>query len=327
MRYLFLLIFFATTVSAQSRDWISPIDQKYSLSSPELFSQFVEARSLANSWRGRREPLDEATIILNNILEKDAAFAPAYREFGRVYIMEGYINDTRQSHGSVNIAEAAILRSIDIEPEYADSYMLLGHLYTNMKRLEDAQRALEKSESIGTDSPWVDLNWAELLWKNRRYGEALVRFQHVVDTGTSNKKAFVAALQGVASMHQRLDETIKANDAYKALIEYEPDNAWNWGNYADFLLYRYDDVDGAIYNCEKALGIMNYGAARFTLAAAYYTKWANSLYESNEVNISHQYFDKAWSLYPYPENIIEKAQKYRYTQHTARELQKRIENQ
>ena len=323
MKKIFLISFILLfSLTAYSEDWVSPIDKKYSAKDPEAFSNFSKARDLLNSWRGQREKLKEADVLLRRILGKDETFAPAYRELGRLYIMAGYINYDNVKKGSLNPAEKSILKSIEIEPDYADSYVLLGHLYTIMKRYKNAESALVKAESIGTNIPWLHLNWADLLIEQQKYQEAMKRYQYIVETGSSNKKAYTSALSGVTTIYSYMGQYDKANEGHKKEIEYEPENAWKLGNYASFLLFDYDNVDGAIENGRKAISIMNYGMGRFTLACALYTKWAQLLNDPDRKDEASQYFGDAWSLYPYPEEVIEKTSKYKYTKITAIELQK-----
>lgn len=322
MKNILAVIFILFSLTVHSGEWISPIDNKYSTKNQKLFSDLLRARDILDSWSGQGDKLSEADALLKSVIQKDGNFAPAYREFGRLYIMKGYINYDNFEQGSLNPAEASILKSIEIEPNYADSYVLLGHLYTNMKKYSDAKDALVTAEKIGTNIPWLHLNWAALLIKQKKYEEALKRYQRVLETGTSNRKAYGSALSGVTTAYRHMKQYDKANEGYKKEITYAPDVAWNWGNYSNFLLFSYNDVDGAIVNGQKAISIMDYGMGRFTLACALYTKWALLLQDANKKEGAQQYFEKAWALYPYPERIIEKTGSYKYTSITAAELQK-----
>ena len=307
---------------AFANEWVSPIDKKYLAKDPVLFSKFVQTRELLNSWSGQREKLKSADSLLREILEKDSEFAPAYREYGRLYIMAGHVNSDNFRDGSLNPSETSILKSLDIEPGYADSYVLLGHLYTKMKRYDEAEKALQKAEKIGTDIPWLQLNWADLLKKRGDYKSAMQRYQNVLQKGTSNRKAYANALSGVTTMHWYMKEYDEANKGYKKQLEYSPNDAWKWGNYASFLLFTYKDVDEAIEKGRKAIQIMNYGMGRFTLGCALYTKWA--MLNDNPVTAlqAQQYFDEAWALYPYPDKVIRETQKHSYTRITSTALSK-----
>ncbi|MEM6581811.1 MAG: tetratricopeptide repeat protein [Pseudomonadota bacterium] len=320
---LSILILSATGTSA-SNEWLSPIDKKYQSKNSALFFKFDQARDLLDSWAGQQEKLQEADRILRSILEEDVTFAPAYREYGRLFIMAGHINSNNFKDGSLGPAEASILKSIEIEPEYADSYVLLGHLYTNMKRYDDAELVLVKAEEIGTETPWLQLNWGELLKKRGEYSSAMERYQSVINKGTPNKKAYGSALNGITTIYIFTKEYDKANTAYLRELEYDPDHAWTWGNYSRFLLFGYKDVDRAIETGRKAIQLMDYGMGRFTLACALYTKWAMLKDNPATALLAQQFFDEAWNLYPYLERVIEETQAYSFTRVTSVALSQRL---
>ena len=326
LKYLCLIVLSLSSLAVSADEWVSPIDKKYKERDRASFARFNAARSILNSWRGEKVMLKRADALLQGVLGKDPEFAPAYREYGRLAIMAGFINSEESADPPMVVAEKMIWRSIEIEPDYADAYVLLGHLYANMNRYGDAENALRKAEAIGTEIPWLDLNWAELLDKTGRYEEALSRYRGVVERGTSNRKAYAAALDGVATTLIRLNRNDEAKEGYQALIEYEPDSAWNWGDYASFLLYRYGDADGAIENASKALSLMDYGMGRFTLACALYTKWARLQGDPATSHEAQPYFDRAWALYPYPEKVVETTMVNRHTRATAQALQQWLKN-
>lgn len=319
-KYLISFLLVLLSFTSAAKEWVSPIDKKYLSKNSELFSKFDQARTLLNSWGGQRLKLQQADNLLQEILEIDPEYAPAHREYGRLYIMAGYIKKDSFREGSLNPSEASILKSLEIEPNYADSYVLLGHLYTKMKRYHEAESALIKAEEIGTKIPWLQLNRAELLQKQKKYKEAMQRYQQVVDQGTSNRKAYARALSGITSMHWYMKDYEKANQGYIKQLEYSPDSAWKWGNYASFLLYTYKDVDGAIDKGRKAIELMDYGMGRFTLSCALYTKWAMLKDNPSTTTQAQKYFDEAWSLYPYPDKVIEKTKKYPFTRITSQAL-------
>lgn len=318
-KYLITLCFvFSFQVGAS--EWVSPIDNKYKNRDNELFSKFDRARTILDSWRGQQEKLIEANRLLGEVVEKDAEFAPAYREYGRLILMEGYINNSTFEGGSKASAVSWILKSIEIESDYADSYVLLGHAFTKLKRYDEAKKYLMRAELIGTESPWLYINWADLLKKQKKYNEAMNKYKAVIEKGTENKKAYISALSGIKKIYIKMRKYDEANEYFNKIIKYEPESAWNWGNYSSFLLFTYRDVDGAIKNGEKALSIMNYGMENFTLACALYTKWA--ILKEQENQIAQVYFDRAYEIYPYIGKVIEKTGKYKYTRITAKSLQK-----
>ena len=316
------LVFACITITSQASEWVSPIDTKYKNKNPKTFAMYVEARNLIDSSRGQQQVLMEADKILKEVLLLDSSFAPAYREYGRLYIKAGYINSVGDvssfKKGSLGPSEQSILRSIDIEADYADAYVLLGHLYTKMKLFSEAEKALKKAEDIGTELPWLDLNWADLLKLKGKSEEALLRFKKVIKGKTSNKGAYSKALRGVTRYYESKGDNEKAKIAYLDHLDFEPDSAWDWGNYSSFLLFDYGDVNGAIENGEKALSIMNYGMGRFNLACALYTKWAMLLEKGD--SRAQTYFDQAMSIYPDLGEVMTESFKHKATLITANKL-------
>jgi tetratricopeptide (TPR) repeat protein len=102
--------------------------------------------------------------------------------------------------------------------------------------------------------------------------------------------------------YRRMRKLDQADEMYRKEIAYDPHYAWNYGNYAQFLLCEKDDYDAAIGRARQALAIMNYGAGRYWLAAALYRKWAQSLL-AGSVEAAAPYFVEAQSLYPNPAEI------------------------
>ena len=290
-----LLLLFS--VRLYSAEWYSPVVALYQERNSELFEQYEQARELNDAWRGEGAYLDEARRILDSIVQSDNRFAPAYFEIGRLEIMDGYINNTKFSEGSLEAAEAAILKAIELEPDYAEAHALLGHLYTRSGNYEAARSSLEKAEFIGTKSPWLNINWGDLLVRVGEHEAAFDRYMQVIEDGTDNRKAYSSALTGVQRYYEQAGELDLADEWYRKELEYEPESAWSWGNYAAFQLYSLGDEDGAIASAETALGIMDYGMGRMTLACALYTKWARLMDEGSSGNEAAQYFSRAYQSY------------------------------
>lgn len=319
-RTLLLIVLIVFSSISGAAEPPSPVDIKYNNKNPALYARYDEARSLLDRWRGQQEILSKAYHMLSEITQSDQDYAPAYRELGRLYIMAGYINRDNFEPGQLPRSESVILKATQIEPNYADAYVLLGHLYTQMGRYDEAKSALEKGEKIGTTSPWLHLNWADLLRKQGDEQKAFQRYLAVANAGTENRKAFGSAIEGVIRYYDGVGQYDKADEWYKKQLAYEPSNAWAWGNYASFLLFSRGDVESAIKNAEKAISIMDYGMGRFILACALYSKWAAVGQNNKNREVSQALFDRAYRLYPDVDNVIEEAKKHASTRVTAMKL-------
>lgn len=174
-------------------------------------------------------------------------------------------------------------------------------------RHQQALDALRTAEKLGTQDPWLQNNWADLLIDEGNYEAAASKYRKVIDSRTPNKKAKSAAFDGLINYYSgtgKLDET---DQTYRKLLAFEPGSAWNYGNYARFLLCWKDDYDGAITRSRQALDIMDYGVGRYWLAAGLYRKWAQYVLHGDP-GAGKAYFLEASAIYPDPNEVVAGAQ-------------------
>jgi len=253
-------------------------EQQEAISLQEQDRLVLEARAQLDEWTGQGDRLAKAMDGLNRVLKANPKNVQAHIEMARFHIKAGFINYRNFQPGSLQSAESELRRALQADPNSADTYVLLGHLYYLMNASKEAVKVLEKAETIGTDNPWLYLNRAEALVDLHRLDEAEVQLRKLETryTAVTNPPRNV-----VGTLHQKLSYVYQlqgklkeADKEYQTVIALDPDTAWNHGNYADFLLFARGQPDAAIGEAEKALEIMNYGMARLTLAAARYAKWA-----------------------------------------------------
>lgn len=244
---------------------------------------FVEQDKLvsqAREWldEGNDELLKKVSDNLHRVLRVNPKNVEARIEMARFHLRAGHIDFRNFRHGALGSAERELRWALDVQPDSADAYILLGHVFFLGYRAKDALAALEKAEAIGTGNPWLHLNWADALMDLKRWADAESRALMALP----QHGAMVAPPKRVVrNAHQKLIEIyIKqrkfdaADKEHQALIALDPEEAFWHGNYAFFLLCIRGQPDAAIGEAEKALEIMDYGQARYVLAAARYAKWA-----------------------------------------------------
>jgi len=289
-------MFLLLNTLASAGEWVSPVDNKYKSLHPELFSDFSEARKLLDEYRGNKKNLMQAQQLLNSIIDKEKSFAPAYLEYGRLIMKGGYYTADNFKPGVLDGTESVILKAIKIEPDYADAYVLLGYTYTKNRHFSQAEKALQKARKLGTKNPWLDLNYADLLKRTGRYKNAIEYILNAVNTDIDNPNAHSGALSKLANYYRDFNDYDEAEYWHKKRVAFES-SAWNWGDYASFLLFNRADIEGSIEKGEKAISIKSYGLARLYLACAYYAKWHQLINEGKE-NEAEQYYTKAADIYP-----------------------------
>jgi len=323
MKKLWTLLLLIYSFSILASDWKSPINIKYQAKNPELYQTYEETFKLLNKWSGQNEKLMKAYENLTAIVKTDPEFAPAYREFGRLYIMSAS-NGSSYDTDMLEVARQQIQKSIDLEPDYADSFVLLGHLYTNLGQYKKGRESLEKARDIGTESPWLALNSAELYKIHNSFEKEREEYLSVIQSNTQNIKAKLVATTGMKKYYERLKDFKEADIWFEKSLEYSGHSAWTYGNHASSLLYKRGDYDGAILYAEKALKIMNYGNGRSILADALYSKWAEEQNKGNS-KVAQESFDRAYDINPDIESVISFTKRYPGTKQTSKALQKWVD--
>ena len=160
-------------------------------SSPILLT--TEAESILDEWSGQREPLEVAAQKLYEAVRADPNYAKAYVQICRLQIMAGFLRTRRYEAGSLETADKAIVKAIELDPSDSFAWLVKAHLYREMDRLYGAKEALSTAEKLGTDSPWLKLYWADLYERELDFGRAVDNYRMVIASGTSNKKALASA--------------------------------------------------------------------------------------------------------------------------------------
>lgn len=263
-----------------------------------------EAKKSIDSWHGDPAPLITAKAILDQLLEKDPKLVPAHLQMYRFYKKDGYISRKKYKPGSLESAERHLKLALRYDPGYADTYVFYADLYLLKNNAAAARQALEKAKTIGTQDPWFDLEWADLLRLEGKKEEAGAALNKLIAGGTTDKTVLAAAYDNLITYYMERKEFAEVKTLYEKMFELDPTNAWSRGNYADFLLYELGDVDGAIRYADIALRIMNYGMGRFTLASALYAKWAGLYMEKRQPEEAKKYFAAAQEVYPYMDSVM-----------------------
>ncbi|MEM4987538.1 ankyrin repeat domain-containing protein [Collimonas sp. H4R21] len=273
------------------------------------------AGKLLDSWHGEGQLLEQAQQKLAEAIKLDPQNYFAFKELARLQVMAGYINGRNvrngiylymvgnYSPGTLDAAEALVRESIRINPGFAEGYVYLGYIQMEQTKLDDAAKSLTQAEALGTDDPWLQLNWASLNNARGEFSTATARWQRVLKSGTSNKKALSSAYGFLIDSYKQTGDTDKVLALYKERIKLRPTNAWLLGDYAEYLGATLGRNDEAIEQANAALKIMDYGVGRRILAYALYRKWADMVAQ-DAGNDAEKYFQSALAIDPRLEQIM-----------------------
>ena len=144
------------------------------------------------------EPLDQAGLLLQAALQLNPEDYIAHRELCRLQILRAYAQlDAAGIGGGLIQAQKSLERSLAINPKFGDAYVLGGHLYLLMGRIDDAKKSLEKAGMLNADDAWFHYNWGEVHFVEMKYLEAKTSYDKALVRASGHKKSSVAAISGL----------------------------------------------------------------------------------------------------------------------------------
>lgn len=287
MKTLLLTILLAISFNSIAKD-LNPTEIKYKTVYPEHFENYLSAYELVNNWHNSRtkiEDVNKAELMLNKIILANKNYAPAYRELGRVYAIKG---DHISSVQSIN-------KSIEIEPNYADSYVLLGFQYFLFYKMDSAESALDQAEKLGAKSPWLELTRG-FIYKREGDNEKSFEKCKAVYSTTTNFKAKTHATSCLVDYYKEKQNHKLVNKYYKELIKNNPYYFEKQVEYSSFLMLQ-KRFEEAIIESKKLLNKtkskQNQDFARYLEVTSYYGIWADYVYNNGENENSNELLMKA----------------------------------
>lgn len=300
----FMLLFLATVCHAE---WISPTDKKYANENSALYAEVAKAKALISDAKGRTDLNHQAVDILRKVLEKDAKFAPAYVQFARVLSNLGYQVNNRFDGDSLRSQEDYLNKALALEPDYDYAIAMMAFTKMFQGNLDEAERLYKKAELLGSSYPFLKSQQAQLATRRGDYKKAIKLATQSYEENKSDSNVATGAINELIFAYERLDgnynQELEAWQTKRRNLE--PNVAWNWGDHARFRLYFLGDHEGAIKYSEKALALMNYGVARYILAAAHYKKWADLKGTKARSTEAQAAWEKAQKLYPDAREVAE----------------------
>ena len=250
------------------------------------------AKLLDEAGSTTRDIMGPALEKLNQAMALDPKVPRAHVEMARFAMRSGGLGQH-----ALQSAERSLRTAIEIDPQFGDTYVLLGYVLTHADRLPEAEAAFATARKTPHTSQWLDANIAELREKQGRDDEAIEIFRGVA------KKVTDPGVRGHAldwlafnlQMHGNLDE---ADAAHQQLIALRPQSAFAKGNYGSFLRVRKLDLDRAEKYIRQALAIHDYPEARRSLAMTLYVRWSELWAKDSNSKRGAELFAEAQRLHP-----------------------------
>lgn len=217
----------------------------------KLDARLTEARTLIDEASDDTR-LSQAYMILVDILEADQAYSPAYVQMARAEMKL----ETPRFEGAFHLFTPGLIdhvaelleTAIALDENNAEAYILYGYVAGSMKRSVLGLAMLEKARALGSASPWLLLNKAQLLRQLKRSSESKKIYEDFVDSNNDVAKK-VVALDGLLAISEDYQESI---DLLKRWIALQPEKEYPRYQLAQ-LLWRHGDFDRALETVQAAM--------------------------------------------------------------------------
>ncbi len=221
--------------------------------------------------QNNREAFLDARKKLEQLIELDPDFPRAYLELARLEMK------TRWPEG-LHKAEKQILIAKSIDSNLADTNILLGYVYTNLRRFSEAESLYKEAEKVGSDNLWLYANWGLNYEFQLKFEEAISRYYKVLDSPVRRVGKNVRPLEWVYqysmlySMLTELGRMEEADELYTRNAKEFPERICKGIRQAKHRLYNMDNVQLALTSI-KAVRQRGCEKGKDILSIAHYMEW------------------------------------------------------
>lgn len=261
------------------------------------------AERLINAYDGRPEILSYAyRIIMAQKKEtpdlEDVDFTLAEWLLGKGYMVTR--NQVDKYDHQYSLAAEKILDEIKTDSALKDKIFAKRFaIALSDNNLEKARILLSAAEANGVSHDQVETKRAMLMWVNGNYGEVIKIYESLIKRDPSYSGNLL-----LMNSYARIGKKDGLATYYKMQVARNPTSAWTLGNYAGFLLFTMDDIDGAIDYGDKALAEMPYPLARNITSLAYLIKASVQTKQGDTSSAINSY--KRAELIGYDKNYVNK---------------------
>lgn len=156
-----------------------------------------------------KKKYDQATTLLNQIVETDKADFQAWTALGSVYFAQKKFDD----------AEKAYLQAISIKPDSARAQFNLGRLRSTQKKFEEAVEPLTKAVELQPESGDANMLLGEIYLQLKMGSKAIPHLNEAAKLGRPEAHLRLGWLYNAAGMKDKAaleyEEYLKKNPEYQ----------------------------------------------------------------------------------------------------------------
>jgi TolB-like protein len=142
----------------------------------EAYDHYLEAKGLI----ARRLDFQRAINLLNEAIQLDPDFAPAWAASAQAHSLAIYYL-TVNSEEFKNTAETMARRALEIDPDLATAYSVLGDVYRDRFEWAKARENYLHALALNPDDSEANEQYAQMLWRISYFDEALKYSSRAID--------------------------------------------------------------------------------------------------------------------------------------------------
>ena len=172
-----------------------------------------------------REKFEQGRDLLRRAIEADSGYAQAWASLGALYMNAGRLAFVSPEEASA-VAEAAIDRALELDPDLSDAHSARGILLRDALRYEDAEAEFLRAIALNPGSSEDHRRYASLLLQLDRLDESVRVARRAVELdplSVQARRTYGDALWWAGDWRGTVAESYK-------LLEMEPNDAWAYYN-------------------------------------------------------------------------------------------------
>ncbi len=220
--------------------------------------------------RGYKTDLKKAKALLDELISLNPDFPRAYLELARYHMKSNW------PVGLVK-AEKLIQMAKEIDPNLADTRVLLGYVYTFMGKFGEADKELQLAEKLGTNNLWLYANWGLNFEKQNQHAQAIDKYLKVLYAEKNSERD--DRPKTWVYLYSKLFDMLIEEKKYKLADQLYEKSAADYSNHscelqkqAELRLFHMHNPDAAIdsYLRSKKSGC---NKESYIISASYFLKW------------------------------------------------------
>ncbi|MGB5292690.1 MAG: hypothetical protein WBN41_14700, partial [Lysobacterales bacterium] len=142
----------------------------------EAYEHYLEAKGLI----ARRLDFDRSIDLLNEVTRLDPDFAPGWAAGAQAHSLAiYYLNVDRQQFKDT--AETMARRALEIDPNLASAYSVLGDVYRDRYEWSKARKNYLRALDLNPDDSEANTQYSQMLWRVSYFDEALKYSTRAID--------------------------------------------------------------------------------------------------------------------------------------------------